>query len=117
MSQEMDDRELTMKRDILMVATAGVSLLNGQAFSPVFDPVFFLLKPFLASALYALPMVAFYLTSIFISLVTLMIAGVPAAIYERVTGLKESSPISLGIWLVATIILVGLPHLPQLLPG
>jgi hypothetical protein len=117
MSHDMDDRELTMKRDILLVATAGVSLLNGQAFSPVFDPIFFLLKPFLASALYALPMVAFYLTSIFISLVTLMISGVPAALYERAKGLKESSPASLGIWLVCTLILVGLPHLPRLMAG
>ncbi|HRD77775.1 MAG TPA: hypothetical protein PK264_17860 [Hyphomicrobiaceae bacterium] len=111
MSDDMDSRELTMQRDILMVATAGASLLNGQAFSPVFDPVFFLLKPFLAAAFYSLPMVAFYLTSIFISLVTLMIAGIPAALYERAKGLKESSPISLGIWLAATIALVSLPYL------
>ncbi len=104
----MDDglqREQSMQRDVMLVATAGASLINGQTFSPYFDPVFFLMRPFVAPLLSS-PLVLFYLTSIFISVMTLVIAGVPAAIYERARKLDESSPISIGIWLVATVLLV-----------
>ncbi len=111
MTDDGEHRETTLQRDMLLVATAGVSLINGQATSPVLEPVFFLLRPFLASAFYQRPMVAFYITSILISLMTLIVAGVPAALYERAKGLTESSPISLGIWLASTIALVGLPHI------
>ncbi len=106
----MDDlkaRQDTMQRDVLLVATAGLSLANGMHFSPLFDPVLFLLRPFVAPVL-ASPLVLFYMTSLLISVLTLAIAGVPAALYERVRGQAESSPVSIGIWLVATI-LVGLP--------
>lgn len=104
MSDDLLEREKTMQRDVLLVATAAASLLNGQSFSPLFDPVLILLRPFIAQLITS-PLLLFYLTSIFISLVTLMIAGIPAAIYERVRGHKESSPISLGIWLAATLLL------------
>jgi hypothetical protein len=36
---------------------------------------------------------------------TLLIAGIPAAVYERIRGLKTSTPVSLGMWLAATILL------------
>lgn len=103
----MDDqqhREETMQRDVLLVTAAGASLLNGMHFSPLFDPVLFLLRPFVASIVVS-PIVLFYLTSIFISVMTLLLAGIPAAIYERIRGLTESTPVSVGIWLVATLLL------------
>jgi len=96
-----------MQRDVLLVAAAAISLLNGMHFSPLFDPIFFLLRPFVAP-LFSSGLVLFYLTSIFISVMTLVIAGIPAAIYERIRGQPESSPVSIGIWLVSTI-LVALP--------
>jgi len=49
------------------------------------------------------------------SAMTLVLAGVPAALYERAKGLKESTPVSIGIWLAGTLMLVGLPYL--LLPS
>ncbi|MDX2154983.1 MAG: hypothetical protein SFW09_00620 [Hyphomicrobiaceae bacterium] len=103
----MDDlhhREQTMQRDVLLVATVSASLLNGMHFSPLFDPVLFLLRPFVASIL-ASPVVLFYLTSILISVMTLVIGGIPAAMYERFRGHAESTPLSIGIWLVATLVL------------
>jgi hypothetical protein len=105
MIDEMHERQQMMQRDVLMVATAATSLLNGQGFSPVFDPIFFLLRPFIAGTFLSTPLVFFYLTSIFISLMTLLIAGVPAAIYERVRGTAGSTPVSIGIWFVATALL------------
>ncbi|MGE0766963.1 MAG: hypothetical protein AB7L90_10905 [Hyphomicrobiaceae bacterium] len=100
---ELEARENIMQRDVLLVSVAAVSLLNGMHFSPLFDPVFFLLRPFVASILSS-GLVLFYLTSIFISLMTLVIGGIPAAIYERVKGQPESSPVSIGIWLAGTIV-------------
>lgn len=108
---DLSQRETTMQRDVLLVATAGLSLLNGMHFSPIFDPVAILLKPFVAGTLLATPLVFLYLASIFCSLMTLLIAGIPAAIYERLKGQSDSSPVSLGIWLAATALLT----LPSLL--
>ena len=105
MTDEMHERQDTMQRDVLLVATAATSLLNGQGFSPIFDPIFFLLRPFIAGTFLSTPLVFFYVTSLFISLMTLLIAGVPAAIYERVRGFQSSTPISIGIWLIATALL------------
>ena len=47
---------------------------------------------------------------------TLLIAGIPAALYERIRGLKTSTPVSLGIWLVAAVLL-SLPTIMRLLVG
>jgi ABC-type transport system involved in multi-copper enzyme maturation permease subunit len=108
---DMNKRQELMQTDTMLVATAALSLLNGMHFSPWFDPIALLLKPFVAGTFLASPLVFLYLTSIFISLVTLMLAGIPAAIYERARGLAASSPTSIGIWLVAVIALT----LPSLL--
>ena len=100
-----DDREQLLKRDVMLVATAGLSLVNGMHFSPWFDPVAILMKPFVAGTFLASPLVFLYLTSIFISLMTLLLAGVPAALYERFKGERESTPTSLFIWFAATLLL------------
>lgn len=102
---QADNREDLLKRDMLLIGAAAVSLVNGMHFSPYFDPVFILLKPFIAGTLLSTPLVLFYLTSIFISLMTLLIAGVPAALYERFRGRDESNATSLGIWLAGTLLL------------
>ena len=102
---ETDNREELLRRDVLLVATAAVSLVNGMHFSPYFDPIFVLFRPFIAGTFLSTPLVLFYLTSIFISLMTLLIAGVPAALYERFRGEAQSSAVSLGIWLGVSILL------------
>lgn len=99
------ERENLLQRDVILVATAGLSLLNGMHFSPWFDPVAILLRPFLAGTFLGTPLVFLYLTSIFISVMTLMIGGVPAALFERVRHYRESTPTSLYIWLAATLLL------------
>lgn len=102
------ERERLMKRDVLLVAIAGTSLLNGMHFSPYFDPIAILLRPFIAGTVLGTPLVALYLSSIFVSLLSLLVAGVPAALYERAKGLADSTPASLGIWLAA-LVLITLP--------
>lgn len=104
---ELQDREDLLRRDVLLVATAALSLVNGMHFSPWFDPVSILMRPFVAGTFLASPLVFLYLTSIFISACTLLIAGVPAALYERFRGHRESTSWSLGIWLATTVLLTA----------
>ena len=108
---DMDDRERQMQTDVLLVATAGISLLAGMPSSPVLFPVFALLRPLLAGTPLGYPLVLTYLASLLASAITLVLAGVPAALYERATGQSRSTALSLGIWLGCTILLVGLPYL------
>jgi hypothetical protein len=109
----MDDnrRQDTMQMDVMLVAAAGLSLVNGMSSSPVLLPFVVLLKALLAGSILANPLVLTYLASLLASATTLLIAGVPAAIYERAKRQSGSDPVSIGIWLGATLILVGLPHL------
>jgi hypothetical protein len=108
MQETADDREKLLKRDVLLVATAGLSLLNGMHFSPLFDPVLFFVHR-MAPSFFG-PLLLFYFNSLLISLTTLLLAGVPAALYERARGLKESTGMSLGIWL-GGVLLLTLPSL------
>jgi len=107
MSDEQQRQDL-MQTDVLLMVTAGLSLLNGMHFSPYFDPIFFLMKPFAASFFLTSPLLLLYFTSLFVSLMTLLIGGIPAALYERANGLETSSPKSIGIWL-AGVAVVALP--------
>jgi len=96
-----------------LAATIGVSMVNGSEFSPLFDAASF----FIYSFSKGLPIAgaAFnYLTSVALFLLTLLLAGVPAALYERWRGLKNSTPRSLMIWLLAAVLLT-LPTLTRLL--
>jgi hypothetical protein len=108
---DMQDRQDTMQKDVLLVATAGMSLLNGMSWSPVLLPFVVLLKALLSGSLLGSPLVLTYLASLMASATTLLFAGIPAALYERANGLKESTPMSIGVWLAATIALVVLPYL------
>lgn len=88
----------------LLLATLTASTFNGAPSSPLFDSVLYLLRPALAP----LPVgseALFYLTPVFISVVTLALAGIPAAIWERTRGLARSTSGSMLVWLLATLIL------------
>lgn len=90
-------------RDRLVPLIAIVSLLNGLPGSPLFEPMYFLLRPFAASFYIGSPMLKLYFTSMFLSLMTLLIGGVPAALYERFRRLPASTPLSLGLWLAGVV--------------
>ncbi len=100
-----NDRQNLLQRDVMLVATAALSLLNGMHFSPWFDPVAILLRPFVAGTFLGTPLVSLYLASFFISVMTLLIGGIPAALYERLKGETETSSTSLYIWFGATLLL------------
>jgi hypothetical protein len=103
-----------LRRDAPLAATAVLSVLNGLDFSPAFDSVSFWLYTFARGSGFFHGEVFYYLTSAAISAMTLLMAGVPAAVYERLRGLQQSSTGSLIIWFAGTLLLT-LPALLRLL--
>lgn len=106
-----EDREDILRRDGIVIGIAGMSVLNGMHFSAYFDPAYILMKQFAPGFFITSPLLIFYFTSLFISALTLVIGGVPAAIYERGRGLEQSTPTSLWIWLGG----IGFLTIPTLL--
>jgi hypothetical protein len=99
-SDDLDQREALLKRDGMLIGIAAASLINGMHFSPFFDPAFLLLRAFAPGFLSSSPLLMFYFTSLLLSATALVLTGVPAALFERFTGRKDSDTISLAIWLV-----------------
>jgi hypothetical protein len=94
-----------VSRQGYVVGILGFALLNGM-FSPILLPqttaAVLLLSPgLLISSPHIVAFVAYVLGSTF----TIMLGGVPAALYEHVTGLSDSNSVSLWIWLVCTALL------------
>lgn len=92
-------------RMLLHFLIAAVSMLNGLYFSPFFDVVLFIIaRP--ASAFFIKgQMATFYLTGLVLWLFTLVLAGIPAALWDRVRRMPHSDTPSLVIWLMAAIAL------------
>ncbi|HWB45840.1 MAG TPA: hypothetical protein VG900_10400 [Hyphomicrobiaceae bacterium] len=113
-------------RSALLAAICLVAIANGFIASPYSDSVAYLLylllgKSEIASSLLSLfgrrsailNSVSSNLAPVIITAMTLAVAGIPAAIYERIRGLTFSSAASLSIWLAATVLL-SLPVLLSL---
>ena len=98
----------------LLLATGALSIFNGTLYAPFYDSVAQFLYLFTRGVPYVRPDVLAYMTSLFMSLLTLLLAGVPAALYERIRGLRQSTPVSLAIWLIAAALLT-LPAILRLL--
>jgi hypothetical protein len=120
-------------RGAALVCLAVIAAFNGSlhalvfesvTYSPVFDSVSYYVSTFAQGTYFdafvrgmlASPQLYQSVTSMFIAAMTLLIAGIPAAIYERIRGLKSSTPVSLGIWLAAAILL-SLPTILQMING
>lgn len=108
---EMDERESILKKDMMIVGILGLGSLNGMHFSPWFDFGFLVLRPFLEAGFFiSSPLLIFYFTALIISTISVMLAGVPAALFERLTKRTESDPTSLYIWLGA-MLMISIPAL------
>jgi hypothetical protein len=95
-----------LTRALLLIATLAFALLNGFSLSPVFDFADYMLGVVLRGYPYMTRgVINAYVTPLAITLMTLAIAGIPAAVYERIRGLKSSTAVSLAIWLVAAAVL------------
>lgn len=92
-------------RSLILIAAAAAALFNGSLLSPIYDSVSYIL--YLSTRNFPLMTAAraASATQVVIALMTLLIAGIPAAIYERIRGLHTSSVVSLCIWAVAVLLL------------
>jgi hypothetical protein len=101
----MDERETLLRRDGALIGIATAGLVNGSHLSPWFDvmsaPIAAILSGFYISS----PALLFYFASLCISVFTVMISGVPAAIYEQSRGQKDSDGASMLVWMGAAILL------------
>ncbi len=96
-----------------IVVIVGLAILNG-IYSPVLLMVFALQAlwyPFFLPPM--LPLV-FMLSSLILATLTLMVGGVPAALYERLAGGGRTSFVSGLIWLAGVAVLT-LPAVPNIL--
>jgi hypothetical protein len=98
-----------------LLAMLGLAGLNGTIYSPVYDSVSYFLYNFARGSALFSPVLLYYTTSLLLSMLTVMLAGVPAAIYERIRGLQQSTGVSLFIWLLTTLLLT-LPTIRTMLP-
>lgn len=91
------------------IPIAAFGALNGL-FSPLLPQVVAAMIVLAPGFFSPSPAILFFMSSLVLSTLTIMVAGVPAAIYERVTGASTSTPVSMWIWLAVT----GLMTLPAI---
>jgi hypothetical protein len=101
----MDERESLLRRDGALIGLATAGLLNGSHLSPWFDVMALPIASILSGFYITSPVLLFYFASLCISVFTVMLAGIPAAIDEQRRSVKESDSRSMMIWLIAAIIL------------
>jgi hypothetical protein len=88
-----------------VIGIMAVAIING-IFSPFFvvtsQVMISAIMPFLLLA--GASLLAFF-GSLMAATVTIIIAGIPAALFERATGRKETDAAAYSIWLVTTIVI------------
>lgn len=94
-----------MERHWYYIGIAFFGMINGM-FNPLALFSFIFSNHFMAAPLFGSTGLIFYFASLMLSTATVIIGGIPAAIYERYVGAKEdSTEASLWIWLAGTGIL------------
>jgi hypothetical protein len=94
-----------MNRNLYYVAIAFFGMINGL-FNQTWLLFALIHMQILAPALLfgSVPLTLMF-ASLMVSTATIMLGGIPAAIYERATGAPETGEVSLWIWLAGTAIL------------
>lgn len=93
------------ERSFYYIGIAFFGMING-IFNPIFFFVFQISVYLMAAPLFESTGAIAYFASLMISTATIILGGIPAALYERYIGAKEDSTItSLWIWLAGTAIL------------
>lgn len=96
-----------MKDQPYIIPIVFFAMING-----VFSPFLLALVPFVMALTPAFFIQStafiFYLSSLLLATLTLIVGGIPAALYERWTGAEESTGFSMWLWMCGT----GLLTLP-----
>ncbi|HZD25117.1 MAG TPA: hypothetical protein VE631_02565 [Alphaproteobacteria bacterium] len=98
-----------MSPERLAFAAVLVAVANGL-FSPALGAVATLAPLWIPGFVPLTPVTVLYAASLALSTATLLLAGVPAALYEHLRGQPASSTASTAIWLAGTVLL-SLPAL------
>ncbi len=94
-----------MSRQYYYIGIAFFGMINGM-FSPYRAIAFIFSNMFMAVPLFGSQPLIVYFASLMLATATVIVGGIPAAIYERLSGVKDdSSDTSLWIWLAGTAIL------------
>jgi hypothetical protein len=94
-----------MNRNLYYVGIAFFGMING-VFSPLYLLAFVYSAQLMTAPLFGSVELIAYFASLMLSTGTVILAGIPAAIYESHVGAKDdSTDTSLWIWLVGTAIL------------
>ena len=95
-----------------MVAILALAILNG-IFSPFLVFTARIIVLHLAPGLLLMgPVVVAFFASLIAATAALILSGVPAALFERITGRRETDAASSAVWL-ATAVVIGFPAVQQ----
>ena len=97
----------------LVLALVAFAILNG-IFSPWLLAVFVFHPLWYPWFLPGYTEVVVAISSLILSTLTIMAAGIPAALFERVTGRKQTDMASYGVWAAAAAV-ISLPAIPYAL--
>jgi hypothetical protein len=94
-----------MSRNFYFIGIAFFGMING-----IFNQLWLIftllyVQPIAGPLLFGNLSLTLMFASLMVSTATVILGGIPAAIYERVTGASESSNASLWIWLAGTAVL------------
>jgi hypothetical protein len=94
-----------MNRNFYFIGIAFFGTING-----VFNQLWLIfallyVQPLAGPLLFGNLSLTLMFASLMVSTATVILGGIPASFYERVTGASESSDVSLWIWLAGTAIL------------
>jgi hypothetical protein len=94
-----------MSRNFYYIGIAFFGMING-----IFNQLWLIfalvyVQTFAAPLLFGSVSLTLMFASLMVSTATIILGGIPAAIYERVTGASDSNDVSLWIWLVGTALL------------
>jgi hypothetical protein len=94
-----------MERHFYYIGIAFFGMVNG-IFNPLMPLAYVFSKTLMYVPLFGSETLIFYFASLMLSTAAIILAGIPAAIYEWIIGAKEdSTAVSLWIWLAGTGVL------------
>jgi hypothetical protein len=94
-----------MDRNAYYIGIAFFGMINGL-FNPLLAFAYVFSKVLMFAPLFGSESLITYFASLMLSSATIILGGIPAAIYERIVGAKDDSTVaSLWIWLAGTAIL------------
>ena len=94
-----------MASNPFLIAIMAVAMLNG-----LFSPIFVVTAQVMITAILPMlllggPALIAFIASIVAATATIMLAGIPAALFERATRRSETDAASYAVWLVTTVVL------------